>query len=207
MNTHKSADSSNITLDITPADRRQRDRSAMKCIKSVNRSHQIGHISKIGSRMLTVRSVDVSCPEEYARVKGLRCQSEFVEDIGSILAWVKGNEFTHSYVMSLDDDLVGYFCVHMNYGKSVEYVPSDAVGLIDYFVDSRYQGLGIGKRVVAELPALLKQDFPKLSHIYLAVNHRNPGAKHCYLKAGFEVFGDGYVGTAGPGDVMRLALD
>lgn len=183
------------------------DHNVEKNLRESSRADESGNRIDFCAEKLSLRAVDISRADVFARVNALRCQSEFVEDIALVLARIKGNELMHPYVMSVRDDLVGYFCVDLSYGNRVSYVPDGGAGLIDYFVDSRYQGLGIGKQAVAQLPFLLKKDFPKLSAIYLAVNHRNPGAKHCYESAGFKVFGNGYVASAGPGDVMKLELD
>lgn len=183
------------------------DQSLEKTLSESKSASECGNRIDFCSEKLSLRALDISRAEVFARVKTLRCKSEFVEDIALVLARIKGNELMHPYVMSVRDDLVGYFCVDLSYGNRVAYVPDGGAGLIDYFVDSRYQGLGIGKQAVAQLPFLLKKDFPNLSAIYLAVNHRNPGAKHCYESAGFKVFGNGYVASAGPGDVMKLELD
>lgn len=55
-----------------------------------------------------------------------------------------------------------------------------------FSVDQRYRGQGIGKRTLEILPAYIKQHYPRINEITLAVNTDNEKAINLYEQAGYR---------------------
>jgi RimJ/RimL family protein N-acetyltransferase len=88
-----------------------------------------------------------------------------------------------------------------------DFDPSADLLLRAFFVDAAAQGRGVAGRAVADLPAVVRRDFPDARTLVLSVNVRNPVARAVYLRAGFTEAGELYLGgSAGPQHVMRLDL-
>ena len=88
-----------------------------------------------------------------------------------------------------------------------DFDPAADLLLRAFFVDAAAQGRGVAGRAVAELPAVVRRDFPDARTLVLSVNVRNPLARAVYLRAGFVEVGELYLGgSAGPQHVMRLDL-
>ena len=82
-----------------------------------------------------------------------------------------------------------------------------AVQLRGIVIGEKHQGKGIGTEVSKKLPELATQLEPEAEHLTLTVNHRNPGARRTYEKAGFATLPEVYTGgPLGPQDVMYVAL-
>ncbi|UTV29171.1 GNAT family N-acetyltransferase [Photobacterium atrarenae] len=130
-------------------------------------------------------------------------QLPFVGTIDEIL--VNIDSVVHPHVILSDDHVVGFFLVDTTYANNYEFAESGSLGLRGYLIDQQYQGQGFGKSAVQQLSGFLAQAYPQFRQMYLTVNCKNPGAKHCYLSGGFEDTGSLYHGgAAGPQHIMKL---
>jgi RimJ/RimL family protein N-acetyltransferase len=116
------------------------------------------------------------------------------------------NECTsmHRHVIQLNDDVIGFFKLDLNYSNVYDFCPDNALGLRTFVLDKSMQGQGLGTKAVKALTPYLKTHYANYSTIYLTVNCQNPAAQGCYLKAGFESLKERYLGgSAGPQYIMR----
>ncbi|EAQ64337.1 hypothetical protein MED121_04438 [Marinomonas sp. MED121] len=134
----------------------------------------------------------VSLADEQVKFAGTA--EEFLED---------GSDFIHLHVIKHDGVLVGFFKIDTAYSDSYTFCQQNALGLRAFVIDVNQQGKGIGTGAVKALFTYLKQRYSGFDLIYLTVNCKNPGAKMCYLKGGFEDTGEQYLGgEAGPQYIM-----
>ncbi|MFA1822113.1 GNAT family N-acetyltransferase [Virgibacillus oceani] len=112
----------------------------------------------------------------------------------------------HSIIIDYHGSAIGYFVLHK--GSKVEnYFTNDfALLLRTYSVDSRYQGMGIAKQSMKLLPAFVKQHFPEINEIVLAVNQRNAAAQHVYMESGFLDTGRRLMGRKGEQLIFQMKL-
>ncbi|MEJ2765590.1 GNAT family N-acetyltransferase [Photobacterium sp. MCCC 1A19761] len=132
-------------------------------------------------------------------------QLKFVGTIDEIL--VNIDNVVHPHVIMSDDRVVGFFLIDTTYANNYEFAEPGSLGLRAYLIGQQYQGQGLGKLAVQELSGFLSLHYPQFQQIYLTVNCKNPGAKHCYLSGGFEDTESLYLGgAAGPQHIMKLAF-
>ncbi|CAM2834384.1 GNAT family N-acetyltransferase [Moritella viscosa] len=85
-----------------------------------------------------------------------------------------------------------------------EFHVENGVGLRTFAIDFNQQGKGLGTSSVKALFPYLKENDSSYNFVYLTVNCKNPGARVCYLKGGFEDTGKQYLnGAAGPQYIMQ----
>lgn len=109
------------------------------------------------------------------------------------------------YVILLEEDVVGFFKIEESYHQTHDFCPADGLGLRMVAIDNRQQGKGIGTAMIKALPALLRERHSDFSVVYLTVNCKNPAAKRCYEKGGFEDTGALYLGgDLGPQHIMFM---
>lgn len=134
----------------------------------------------------------VSVEDDQVRFAGTA--EEFLED---------GSDTAHLHVIKHENDVVGFFKLDIAYSKSYPFCPSDGIGLRFFVIDKAQQGKGLGTSAVKALFGYLKTSYPGFNSIYLTVNCKNPAARACYLKGGFEDTGEQYLGgSAGPQHIM-----
>ncbi len=135
----------------------------------------------------------VSVADEQLRFAGTA--EEFLQD---------GSDTAHLHVIKQDGSIVGFFKLDIAYSESYPFCPSDGIGLRFFVIDKSQQGKGLGTRAVKALFDYLKMSYPSFKSVYLTVNCKNPAARSCYLKGGFEDNGEQYLGgSAGPQHIMR----
>lgn len=103
--------------------------------------------------------------------------------------------------------VVGMGVLHVGAGTQTGWADDhSAVLLRGFLIDHRYQGRGYGARgaiAAVELAKNLAQNLCLPARgVVLGVNHRNPGAKGAYLKAGFEDQGTYAGGRSGLQHIM-----
>ncbi|MBV0912843.1 GNAT family N-acetyltransferase [Anianabacter salinae] len=104
-------------------------------------------------------------------------------------------------------ETVGFFAIDPDYPQAHDFAEAGTIGLRMFSVSGQHQGQGIATAACKALRDYLHQHYPDAAAVYLTVNHRNPGARGCYLRGGFEMTGADYLGGgAGPQHIMRLAL-
>lgn len=111
------------------------------------------------------------------------------------------------YVILLDDEIVGFFKIQTTYSQDHDFCPIDCLGLRMVAIDNRQQGKGIGTAMIQALPAFLRARYSDFSIVYLTVNCKNPAARRCYEKGGFEDTGTLYLGgDLGPQHIMCMTF-
>lgn len=86
----------------------------------------------------------------------------------------------------------------------IEGYPGDDICFIGFFMmDRKYQGRGIGSKIVDDVCTSIKDEGYK--SMRLAWVYDNPQAKHFWLKNGFEVYKD-TDGTDGNGNPLHLTI-
>lgn len=105
-------------------------------------------------------------------------QKNFIEPIEECLAESEGSLEWHSLGIYVKDFLVGYSM----YGFIAE---ENRLWLDRFFIDSRYQGQGYGRKSCTLIIKKLWEDFPKEEKIYLSVYKENFASVALYCSLGF----------------------
>jgi len=89
------------------------------------------------------------------------------------------------YAVLVDDIPRGFFLL-----KRRTLLPPWASGntatLHALMIDHRHQGLGLGRECLARLPAVVREGWPEVEQLMLAVETDNEGARRLYLNAGWQ---------------------
>ena len=110
----------------------------------------------------------------------------------------------HRHVIKLDDAVVGFFKIDIDYPAQFDFCTEDSIGLRAFAIDIKQQGQGTGSASVQALFPYLQAHYSSYTAIYLTVNCQNPAARACYLKGGFTDTGKLYLGgIAGPQYIMQ----
>lgn len=111
---------------------------------------------------------------------------------------------SHLHLVKHKGDVIGFFKLDLNYSKHYAFCPESGIGLRFFVIDASQQGQGFGTEAAAGMLSYVKKHYPDYNAVYLTVNCKNPSARRCYLKAGFEDTGELYLGgAAGPQHIMR----
>lgn len=147
-------------------------------------------------------------PEQQDRVLALslhEAQQPFVAPIAQTLAELQPRLSAH--LIGHDDQVAGFFLIDQDYAQHYPFASADSVGLRSFFIDQRFQGLGLAKRSLQALPAYLQAQGLAAAAVFLTVNCKNAAAIPLYRQCGFEDTGALYLdGGYGPQHIMRLAL-
>ncbi len=110
-------------------------------------------------------------------------------------------------VICREEKAVGFFNLDELYGERYEFADEKDLGFRAFFIDRRYQGMGIGSLVLKELKAYVSTNYPHRTSVVLTVNCKNKLAYQLYVKCGFQDDGDLYHGgNAGPQHILRMNL-
>ncbi len=132
-------------------------------------------------------------------------QHEFSDPPAAAMAAATGRRDGH--IIMRGGEAVGFFAIDPDYPAAHDFAEAGTIGLRMFSVDGQHQGQGIASAACGLLRAYLAEQYPDATAVYLTVNHRNTGARACYLKGGFDLTGADYLGGgAGPQHIMRLAL-
>lgn len=112
------------------------------------------------------------------------------------------NKQRFQYCILVDEEPAGLFCLDFTEDRFDYTSNSHAVLLRSLSVNPAFQGKGVAKAAMLQLPALVKQDFPGTTEIVFGVNQQNTGAYRLYLKTGYLDSGTEYNGIKGPQYVM-----
>ncbi len=155
--------------------------------------------------MVTIERLTASHINE---VKSIELMEEQIQFAGTAQDFLQDkDESVLLYIIKSDGRVVGFFKIDTAYPKTYEFCPSGSVGLRAFVIDKKQQGKGLGTRAVKALLAFYQGQLNGDSHIYLTVNCKNPAARVCYLKGGFEDTGELYLGgLAGPQHIMRAQI-
>ncbi len=142
-----------------------------------------------------------------ADLKPAKGQERFVRD--GAFAALETDPALDLYAVSMGGAVVGMFKLDSAYAAAARHdfcQPGD-LGLRGVLVGAAHQGKGIGREMLARLPALVRAGYPGVRRLVLTVNCENPGARAAYLAAGWADEGRLYHGgDAGPQHVMVLTI-
>ena len=114
---------------------------------------------------------------------------------------------TRTPVLALvDGKLVTYFDLHREEGVGPYSSNPNAILVRAFSTDVREQGKGYAKQALTMLPWFVKQHFPHIDEIVLAVNVGNEAAQALYEKVGFIDYGERRQGPKGELIVMSYFL-
>ena len=105
---------------------------------------------------------------------------------------------TRNPVTILADDVpIGMFVLQSGPVVS-EYTPhKNALLLIAYMIDYSQQGKGYANESLKKLPCYVREHYPEVEYIVLAVNVNNYAAQNVYKKNGFYEQGERILGKEG----------
>lgn len=113
----------------------------------------------------------------------------------------------HSILLLNDaGECVTFFVLHEKQGVK-DYSQNDRAILVRSFsTDFRHQGKGYAKKALQLLPSFLKEHFPSINEIVLAVNEGNIAAQNLYKACGFVDEGVRKIGPKGTLLIMSYYL-
>ncbi|MGD6738002.1 GNAT family N-acetyltransferase [Photobacterium leiognathi subsp. mandapamensis] len=112
-------------------------------------------------------------------------------------------ETMHLYVIYYHGEIIGFFKLDIAYSEQMKFCPINTLGLRTFVISQHYQGKGIGTAVIKRILHYTAVHYARYDAIYLTVNCKNPAAKRCYEKSGFQLTGDLFLeGDFGPQEVM-----
>ena len=155
--------------------------------------------------MVTIEKLTTSHIDEVKNIELTEAQIQFAGTAQDFLQ--DKTESVLLYVIKADSHIVGFFKIDTAYPKAYEFCPSGSVGLRGFAIDKKQQGKGLGTSAVRALLSFSQNQLKGYSKIYLTVNCKNPAARACYLKGGFEDTDKLYLGgPAGPQHIMRARI-
>lgn len=89
-----------------------------------------------------------------------------------------------------DQQCIAFFTLHFGAGVKPYSTNEHAVFFRSFSVDSRYRNLGIGTAVIQALPQYIREHFPTVTEIYLAVNDTNDKAQRLYERCDYHYCGE-----------------
>ncbi|MCL1677203.1 GNAT family N-acetyltransferase [Elizabethkingia meningoseptica] len=106
------------------------------------------------------------------------------------------------YTILYNGQAVGFFFLDFTHDRW--YKPGDhkAALLRALTLNPAFQGKGIAKNTMLQLPELVKRYFPDIHEIGFGVNVKNTHAYQMYLKSAYEDSGEIFTGPRGPQHVM-----
>ena len=112
-------------------------------------------------------------------------------------------ETMHLYVIYYHGEIIGFFKLDIAYSEQMKFCPINTLGLRTFVISQPYQGKGIGTAVIKSILHYTAVHYARYDAIYLTVNCKNPAAKRCYEKSGFQLTGALFLeGDFGPQEVM-----
>lgn len=116
------------------------------------------------------------------------------------------DEERHAILVFQDDLFISFFVLQEGKGAIEFKGEEDSILLRSFSTDNRYVGRGFGNKVMSILPSYIKENFPSIQSIVLAVNEQNDLAKRLYIKNGFLDNGKRKQGEKGLLIILELLL-
>ncbi|WP_318477755.1 GNAT family N-acetyltransferase [Photobacterium leiognathi] len=130
-----------------------------------------------------------------------KSQVRFASTVEDFIA--SATETMHLYVIYYHGEIIGFFKLDIVYSEQMKFCPINTLGLRTFVISQHYQGKGIGTAVIKRILHYTAVYYARYDAIYLTVNSKNPAAKRCYEKSGFQLTGDLFLeGDFGPQEVM-----
>lgn len=146
--------------------------------------------------------------EDFEKLQSLSVGEDQIRYVGTPQGLLdKACETSHYHFILHEDQIVGFFNIDTVYDQTYEFTVPRELGLRAFFIDKRFQGMGLGKASAKALRSYLAKEYSNRPSIALTVNCKNPGAHKAYLHGGFEDTGELYHGgKAGPQYIMRMTI-
>lgn len=135
-------------------------------------------------------------------------QYAFVGRIDASLADAQACEGSEAMAILRNGEPIGFYRLEQH-ARTIADMPFDhtTIGLRSFFIDSRWQGQGLGTLALVALMGDVARRRPAVRAMVLTVNVRNTPALALYRRAGFRETGGLYHGgRSGPQHVMVCAL-
>ncbi|MBY6196778.1 GNAT family N-acetyltransferase [Vibrio hangzhouensis] len=154
--------------------------------------------------MIEIQPLVTPVTEEVANLSVNSEQVQYVGIITDILSDSLPQQDENQWVIYSNDIAVGFFILDQAYSQTIDSCPKGAVGLRAFFIDKRYQGLGLAKAAITTILTNYENWLNcDGADLYLTVNCRNQTAYNMYQKLGFDDTGELYLGgEAGPQHIM-----
>lgn len=154
--------------------------------------------------MIEIQPLVTPVTEEVANLSVNSEQVQYVGIITDILSESMPKQGESQWVIYSNDIAVGFFILDLAYSQTIASCPLGAVGLRAFFIDRRYQGLGLAKAAIETILTNYENWLNcNGADLYLTVNCRNQSAYKLYQKFGFEDTNELYLGgEAGPQHIM-----
>ncbi|WLR57479.1 GNAT family N-acetyltransferase [Mesobacillus subterraneus] len=110
----------------------------------------------------------------------------------------------HPIVIMYGIQPAGFFVLHGWEGVKAFHNNNNAILLRAYSINAEYQGKGIASQSIKLLSSFVKEHFPNINEIILAVNHANVVAQNVYKKGGFVNRGINAMGREGEMYIYHL---
>jgi GNAT superfamily N-acetyltransferase len=110
------------------------------------------------------------------------------------------------YTIMYNDKAVGFFLLEFAHDRWYKPQDETAALLRSLTLNPEFQGKGIAKEMMIQLPDLVRNQFPDVKEIAFGVNFKNTSAYQMYLKAGYQDSGESFVGPKGPQHIMVKEL-
>ena len=133
-------------------------------------------------------------------------QLRFTTSPKEVTLLVKEDPDRFGILAMVDEKLVTYFNLHKNEGVKPYSDNPHAILLRAFSTNQRYVGKGYAKQALKVLPSFVKEHFPEIDEIVLAVNLNNDVAQNLYRKSGFVDEGVRRMGVKGELIVMSYYL-
>ena len=152
--------------------------------------------------MVTIEELNESHVEDVLQIALKEEQVQYSGTAEDFLS--DGRNTSHLHVIKVDDEVVGFFKLNLLYSSTHVFCTKKSIGLMSFVIDINQQGKGVGAASVRALLQVLKERYFAYESVYLTVNCKNPGARACYRKGGFEDTGELFLeGEVGPQVIMR----
>jgi RimJ/RimL family protein N-acetyltransferase len=108
--------------------------------------------------------------------------------------------------MRLGGLAVGLFQLNTGLEKMDYGTNTNAILLRSFSLNPTFQGKGIAKEVLRQLPDFIRRNFPEVNEVLLSVNKRNSHAHRLYSDAGFTDTGRLMNGPFGEQHILSFKL-
>jgi RimJ/RimL family protein N-acetyltransferase len=110
-------------------------------------------------------------------------------------------------VIENGEEAVGFFVLQQGADILPFSTNPNAILLRAFSINNLHQGNGYGKAAMKLVPLFVKNYFPKVNEIVLAVNERNIAAKKLYESQGFIDQGERRMGNIGSQYLLHFLLN